>query len=86
MSEIGQIIEQLHAAAARIDEITGMVQAAAGRIDHMRQNLARVLADSQSPEVHHAHVVTAYTIEATSTALHALQEAAAVARHRAATL
>lgn len=86
MSEIRAVIEQLHAAASRVDETAGLLQVAASGIDHMRQNLFRVLADSQSPEVGHAHQVSAHAAEAVTTALHALQEAAALARHRAATL
>lgn len=86
MSEIRAVIEQLHAAADRVDETAGLLQVAALSLDAMRQNMFRVLADSQSPEVGHAHQVSAYTAEAVATALHALREAAAIARHRAATL
>lgn len=86
MSEIRAVIEQLHAAADRVDETASLLQVAANGLDAMRQSMFRVLADSKSPEVGHAHQVSAHTAEAVTTALHALQEAAALARHRASTL
>ncbi|WP_024875345.1 hypothetical protein [Saccharomonospora piscinae] len=86
MSEIRMVIEQLNAAAARVDEVAGLLHSAESRVDDMRQSLFRVLADSQAPEVGHAHQVTAHTAELVTTATHALHEAAALARHRAASL
>lgn len=86
MSEIRVAIEQLMLAANRVDEVAQLLYSAGGRIDHMRQSLFRVLADSQSPEVGHAHQVSAHTAEMISTATLALQEAGALARHRASTL
>lgn len=86
MSAVREVQEALHAAATRVDEVGDLARDLAGRVDHMRQLLFQVLADSQSPDVGQAHQVSAYTIEAVTTIVHALQEAGAVARHRAATL
>lgn len=86
MSAVREVQEALLAAATRVDEVGDLARDLGVRVDHMRQNLFRVLADSQSPDVGQAHQVSAYTIEAVTTIEHALREAAAIARHRAATL
>lgn len=86
MSAVREVQEVLLAAATRVDEVGDLARDLAGRIDAMRQSMFRVLADSQSPDVGQAHQVSAYTIEAVTTIEHALREAAALARHRAATL
>ncbi len=86
MSAVREVQEVLHAAANRVDEVGNLARDLAARVDHMRQLMFRVLADSQSPDVGQAHQVSAYTIEAVTTIEHALREAAAIARHRASTL
>lgn len=86
MSDIGLIIESLHRAAARVDEVCELLHRAQIELDALRERMRRVLADSQSPEVARAHQISAATVEHLTTALMALMTAGQEARHRATTL
>ncbi len=86
MSDIGLIIESLHRAVARVDEVCELLYRAQGELDALRERMRRVLADSQSPEVARAHQISAATVEHLTTALMALMTAGQEARHRATTL
>lgn len=86
MSEIREVKSALFAAASLIDETSQLAYAVSCGLDETRQQLFRVLADSEAPQVAHAHQVAAHAVECAAAIVHALQEAAAIARHRAATL
>lgn len=86
MSDIGEVIEQLHLVAARADDLAGIVHRAQSALGDTRDRMQRVLADSQAEEVSRAHGVSAAAVGHLASAAQATMQAGDIARHRAATL
>lgn len=75
-SMIGEAVEQLNHGAEKVGECATLLAFASGRLDDIRHQLTRVLADSQAPEVSRAFEASGHAIDSLSTARRALQETA----------